>query len=106
MQKLKSASGDLVILSPRERSVVRLVIRGDQNKEIAYTLGIAQSTVTAHISILMQGLGIHNRTGLCAWALSHPLALAGFAVTRQTHPEGCKCGSPYCSALSLIDRAA
>lgn len=106
MQIIRAGAGDLVVFSPRERSVVGLLIRGDQNKEIAWKLGISKNTVRLHLAHVLAGLGLHNRAELCAWVLSHPLALAGFAVSRQRHPEGCACGSPYCSALQLIDRAA
>jgi DNA-binding CsgD family transcriptional regulator len=106
MQLIPGPSGELVLLSPRERSLVRLVVRGSQNKEIAYRLRISKNTVRNHLSRLTGGLGLHSRVDLIAWVLSRPLALAGYAVSRSTHPEGCLCGSPYCSAFSLVDRAA
>ena len=105
MQRIRARSGDLVVLSPRERAVLGRLIRGRENKEIGYELQISPHTVGIHLGHLMEGLRLHNRVELCAWALSHPLALAGYVVSRPLHPDGCRCGSPYCCALHLIERA-
>lgn len=106
MQKIRSDIGDLVILSPRERSVASLVVKGRGNKQIAYELGISSYTVKAHLVRIMRTLGVHSRLELCRWILSRPAVLAGQASALAQHPEGCTCGSLYCSAMQLAERVA
>jgi DNA-binding NarL/FixJ family response regulator len=55
-------------LSERESEVLRLVARGKANKQIARELGIAQSTVKAHVGSLLGKLGLDSRTQLALYA--------------------------------------
>ncbi len=57
-----------VRLSPREQQLARLVTEGQQNKEIAYQLGITEGTVKVYMSHLFAKLGVSNRAELSAWA--------------------------------------
>jgi len=50
------------ILTHREDEVMKLVIEGEGNKEIAYRLGISEQTVKNHVSVIMQKLCAKNRT--------------------------------------------
>jgi len=52
----------LVPLTPRQLDVYRASIRGLSNKQIARELGVAPSTVKAHLSAVFLALGVHNRT--------------------------------------------
>ena len=56
-------------LSPREREVLRLVVRGKSNKEIATLLGIAEATVKCHVSELLRRLEVTDRTQAVVAAL-------------------------------------
>lgn len=47
-------------LSPRERQVIDLVIRGQLNKQIAYELSISEVTVKIHRGSAMRKLGIRT----------------------------------------------
>ena len=49
-------------LSPRQWEVLRLVVQGCSNKQIARTLGLAQGTVKIHVAVLFQKLGVTGRT--------------------------------------------
>jgi DNA-binding NarL/FixJ family response regulator len=49
-------------LTDRELDVLRCVVRGDGNKEIASTLRIAEATVKAHLVHIFEKLGVENRT--------------------------------------------
>jgi two-component system, NarL family, nitrate/nitrite response regulator NarL len=49
-------------LSERQMDVLRLVIKGQSNKEIARTLDLAPSTVKTHLSHVLHCLGATNRT--------------------------------------------
>jgi DNA-binding NarL/FixJ family response regulator len=49
-------------LTERELEVLRCVARGDGNKQIAASLGIAEPTVKAHLVHIFEKLGVENRT--------------------------------------------
>ena len=55
-------------LSPREKDVIRLLGQGKNNKEIAETLHLSQGTVRNHISRILSGLGLRDRTQAALWA--------------------------------------
>jgi DNA-binding NarL/FixJ family response regulator len=60
---------EVVSLTPRERSVVTLLLDGRTNAEIALALGITTRTVEAHLARLFERLGIGSRTELATRAL-------------------------------------
>ncbi|MDH5391708.1 MAG: response regulator transcription factor [Gammaproteobacteria bacterium] len=49
-------------LTPRQIEVLKLLISGVSNKEIATTLGCAEATIKTHITAVLKGLGVANRT--------------------------------------------
>lgn len=49
-------------LSPREREVLSLMVHGQSNKEIAASLGITEATVKCHVSVILERLGVTDRT--------------------------------------------
>jgi DNA-binding NarL/FixJ family response regulator len=49
-------------ITERQMDVLRCVIQGKPNKVIARELDISEGTVKAHLSAVMQALGVHNRT--------------------------------------------
>lgn len=48
-------------LSVREGQIVRLLLKGNTNREIAAQLSVSEKTVKHHMSILMQKLNVRNR---------------------------------------------
>ncbi|MEL6161608.1 MAG: response regulator transcription factor [Cyanobacteria bacterium J06623_5] len=56
------------VLSQREIDVVRLLGQGKNNREIAQTLHLSQGTVRNHISRILSGLGLRDRTQAALWA--------------------------------------
>jgi DNA-binding NarL/FixJ family response regulator len=48
----------------REREVVRLIVEGASNKEVAAALGISERTVKGHLSNIFQKLGVPDRLKL------------------------------------------
>lgn len=48
-------------LSPRERDVLRLVVAGKSNKEIASALHVTERTVKFHVTSIFNKLGAENR---------------------------------------------
>jgi two-component system NarL family response regulator len=61
---LNSLSGKLnrPALSPREVDILRLVVKGLNNNEIAETLNITRGTVKWHINIILRRLDVSDRT--------------------------------------------
>lgn len=49
-------------LSSREIEVIRLIARGNANKEIAAQLSIAEETVKSHVTNILAKLGANDRT--------------------------------------------
>lgn len=49
-------------LSRRELEVLRLIVKGQSNKEIASNLSVTESTVKQHVNVLLQKLQVHDRT--------------------------------------------
>jgi DNA-binding NarL/FixJ family response regulator len=49
-------------LTPRELDVLRLLVDGQTNREIAYNLGISVGTVKAHVEHIIAKLGASDRT--------------------------------------------
>jgi DNA-binding NarL/FixJ family response regulator len=64
-----SAAASRVRLSQRELDVVRLVVDGRSNDEIAARLGIGAKTVESHLRRLFERLDIASRTELATRAL-------------------------------------
>jgi DNA-binding NarL/FixJ family response regulator len=51
-------------LTPRERDIARLVAQGLTNKEIANQLFLSEGTVRNNLAVVMEKLGVANRTRL------------------------------------------
>jgi len=61
-------------LSPREREVLRLMVEGASNDEIAVALNIARRTAAAqHVAAILGKLGASNRTAATTIALRRGL---------------------------------
>jgi len=57
----------------REAEVLRMLVAGRSNKEIATPLGIEERTVKAHVAKLMRKVGVANRIMLSVHAIKHSL---------------------------------
>lgn len=57
----------------REGQVLRLLVGGSPNREIAKRLGIDEATVKAHVGRLMRKVGVTNRISLTMQAVSRNL---------------------------------
>lgn len=60
-------------LTPREMEVLRLIRDGNRNKQIAYRLSIAETTVNFHIKNLMSKLRANDRTHAVVIAMGRGL---------------------------------
>src|SRR5438046_1462558 len=52
----------LASLTPQQVRVLMMLSEGLLNKQIAYELSVSEATVKAHISALLQKLGVESRT--------------------------------------------
>jgi two-component system, NarL family, nitrate/nitrite response regulator NarL len=59
-------------LSPREKSILKLVMGGESNKQIARRLEITESTVKVHIKTILRKIDVKNRTQAAIWAMAEP----------------------------------
>lgn len=61
----------LADLSPQERRVLHLVTQGYTNQQVADELSLAEKTVRNYVSGILAKVGMHNRTQLAAYVVSH-----------------------------------
>ncbi|WP_350351714.1 LuxR C-terminal-related transcriptional regulator [Microbacterium sp. A8/3-1] len=59
---------DMTQLSNREREVLRLIVNGSRNREVASALGISDNTVKFHVSNLLKKTGCRSRSELASLA--------------------------------------
>ena len=52
----------LAQLTPQQATILQRICRGAMNKQIAYDLSIAETTVKAHVTSIMRKLGVRTRT--------------------------------------------
>lgn len=63
-------------LTGRELEVLRLLVAGKTNVEIAQTISLSRSTVKYHVSAIISKLGVNNRAEAIVIALKHHLVPA------------------------------
>jgi DNA-binding NarL/FixJ family response regulator len=66
--QMMSQVSQLRVLSDREIEVLKLMAKGEYNREIAATLSISESTVKTHIQSIFQKLDVKSRTEAIAKA--------------------------------------
>ena len=59
MMKLRDR---LVTLTPQQVRVLMMLSEGLLNKQIAFELGVSEATIKAHVSAILQKLGVESRT--------------------------------------------
>lgn len=63
-------------LTPRERDVLHLLVKGRSNKQMAHELGVGLRTAEGYVSSLLAKCGVRSRTELVLFALGHNLVAA------------------------------
>jgi two-component system, NarL family, nitrate/nitrite response regulator NarL len=74
--------GNVNGLSDREMQILRCLLNGAQNKQIAYELEISDDTVKVRLKTLLKKIGVQNRTQAAIWAMNHRIALGISAAQR------------------------
>ena len=64
---------DFVPLTPRELDVLRLMVEGKNNSEIAEELVVEPSTIKSHVSNILSKLGVSNRVKAVRFTIEHDL---------------------------------
>ena len=76
VERMASPSGAVKSeLTPRQRDVLRLIVKGQRMKEIAANLGLSIRTVETHKYEMMQALNLHSTAELVRYALDTRLIL-------------------------------
>ena len=57
-----SVAGRLQALTPQQANILKLMVAGKPNKIIAHELAIAETTVKAHVTLILRKLGVFSRT--------------------------------------------
>ncbi len=70
----------LAALTRQQAKILQLICEGKLNKQIAWELSIAETTVKAHVTAIMRKLGVHSRT--------QAVLLAGETNFAALVPEG------------------
>lgn len=70
-------------LTPREGEILKAIVAGQTNKEIAHALGLSIKTVEWHRSNLMAKLGTRGTAELVRYAIEHGLTVDGPSENRS-----------------------
>ena len=73
IQSTRPSKQPLFDLTEREQEVLKLVVQGHSNQQIAEKLVISITTVKAHVSKILSKLQVSTRTEAIAYALKHKL---------------------------------
>jgi DNA-binding NarL/FixJ family response regulator len=76
LRRCRSLDGPALLLTSREREVVRLLARGQPNREVANVLGISVKTVESHRANVMRKLELGSIVDLVRYAVRNRLVEA------------------------------
>ncbi|MEI4482735.1 MULTISPECIES: PAS and helix-turn-helix domain-containing protein [unclassified Phyllobacterium] len=63
----RAVTGNMSLISDRQKQVLTLVSQGKTNAQIAAEIGLSKRTVEAHRARLMRAHSLHNSAELIAW---------------------------------------
>jgi two-component system nitrate/nitrite response regulator NarL len=59
------------LLSPQEKVILRCLIEGDSNKDIARKIDITEATVKVHVKAILRKIRVQNRTQAAVWGINY-----------------------------------
>lgn len=62
INNISGRNSGIKTLTNRQSQVLDLIAQGKSNKQIAYDMGVSESTVKLHINALLRSLHVNNRT--------------------------------------------
>ena len=80
VHSIRNKASNFDDLTPRERDVLGLIVKGFGNREIAEELVITLSTTKSHVSNILSKLNVTSRTEAIILVLEHNLNLGAFNV--------------------------
>jgi NarL family two-component system response regulator LiaR len=83
MERWRRKGPPMERLTPREMEVLRLLVKGSSNKEMAHELDLGLRTVEGYVSNVFAKCGVRSRTEAVLFALSHHLVAALPAETDE-----------------------
>jgi len=89
-------------LTPREAQVLRFIVEGLTNKQIAQEIQVSVKTVEKHRQEIMNRLNIHHTAGLTCYALSNGIAFpstVSASMARRVPSSRGNCSSSIEEAL-------
>jgi DNA-binding NarL/FixJ family response regulator len=63
------AGEDVTVLTPREQDVLKLVVQGLSNQDIARRLVLSEHTVHRHLANILRKLSLSSRAAAAAWGV-------------------------------------
>ena len=85
----------LATLTPQQVRVLMMLSEGLLNKQIAYELGVSEATVKAHVSAILQKLGVESRT---------QAVIAAAKIEAGQWPQGAPAEAIFCRPRGDGDR--
>jgi NarL family two-component system response regulator LiaR len=80
IQSLNKPKSPFEALTPREREVMALMVKGMGNNEIADILTIELSTAKSHVGSILDKLGVASRTEVIAMVIEESFHLGDFYI--------------------------
>lgn len=95
--ELEAIQADRAKVTEREREVLRLLVQGATNRDIARDLTITENTVKVHLRNILEKLHLRNRQQAAAFAISSGLVRLQDGAAKDQHgpsPNGVPVGAP------------
>ncbi|HEU4660843.1 MAG TPA: response regulator transcription factor [Pseudolabrys sp.] len=74
-------------LSPRQKSILYHLIKGDSNKTIARKMRLAEATVKVHVKTILRKIQVRNRTQAAIWGMKRSNELTNSLVPAKLSIE-------------------
>jgi two-component system, NarL family, response regulator DevR len=69
----RTVKAKLEVITPREQEVLRYILEGKTNHQIAYALTLSENTVEKHVGALLGKVGVPSRQALITFVRDHRL---------------------------------